>query len=619
MLGLAVIPLLTLGAFQDPAGPFERGQELIADGDPEAALQYWVTVRDSLAAAGAQDPRIATAFVAAVAEHDWLSQYAAVASQIFYWGFSIEVPGEEVREEILAEAARTFALTDSSVAKYWAEEGQNDPRSLALAIKNFWIEQDPTPTTAENERLLEHWRRIVYARQNYVYNHSSPYETDDRGLYYVKYGRPDRITRGTLGMSGSERRAWGISPEFESQFDRRPQYEVWRYARPLQRSEFTYFLFGNTDGTGPFESVAGLHEIIPRNARTSPFARHRGIRAQHYLELFYYEDLARMGGPFGRRYDELDRLWNRARAPNEGTLDATSQRYTMADEVEYRRPRPPFWSPVSDAPRSALSAQVARVIDGVEPHVRVFAVSSPLWRPVLADDSSPESIELAAYEAMHTAIVRDELLDEVGRVGMVPADRQENVSSVVLKHAPEVKHIAVVAEHVIASGQQQSDDFARVYPGTAYFDVGPPLRRRPDEFEVSDLIVGIAPRPEFPLDDAPVPLLPATQFWREDLLRVYFEVYRDAATPPDDLGTFDVRVQIVPLEAAGPGPRQPARDEDRATVAVSLEFEGATKEQFFDLDLRNESPGFLRIVLEITDEETGATRTRVTPIRLLEN
>lgn len=310
----------------------------------------------------------------------------------------------------------------------------------------------------------------------------------------------------------------------------------------------------------------------------------------------------------------------------EGTLDAVSQRYIQDDVTEQRRPRPPSWSEIADAPRSALSAQTARILNGAEPRILALAVSSPLWRPGV-EESEDREWELESYQAQHTAIFRDRRMEELGRAGLVPADRQANVSSAVLRHSAEIGHVTVTAQHEIEDGPGAADrpqvypDRPQVYPGAAYFEIGPPLARRTGEMEVSDLVVGIAPPPELSLDGAPVPLLPATQFWREDLLRVYFELYRDLDTPSDDAGDFEVRVQIVPLAVGPTAPGQPpprTPREPRATVEVSVESAGPTGQHFFDLDLRNERPGVLRIVLEVTDQETGAARTRAVPVRLLE-
>ena len=593
--------------------PWQRGRDLIDAGDIEGGLLLWIDARDSLTAAGAHDPRIGTYFIEAVAEHG-LGRLTETATEMFYWGMSAPGPfRDEIRDEILAEGRRTFALTDPVVADYWIGAGQEDPESLALAIKRFWIERDPTPTTPLNERLVEHWQRIVHARRTYVYNHSSPYRTDDRGVFYVKYGTPDRITKGHLGINSAERRSAGISDEDWARFDRQPQYEIWRYARPYER-DFYYYLFGNVEGVGRFQLVEGLNRLLPSNARVY---KHNGIRFQYFLERFYYADLARMGGPYGLRLAELERLWSGSREPSEGFLEAASQKFVEDDRWLAREPRPSTASEMDDAPRSALSAQAARILMDDEPRILVLAVSSPLWRPRVERGSLGDSVVLAPFVARHTVVIRDRRLEEMARAGMVPADGQNDVSTMVLRHPHAIGHLSVTAEHQVAEeGGDRDESAVGVLPGHRHFVVGPPLRRGETELEVSDLFVGLVPRPELSLEGVPVPLLPATRFWRADLMRVYFEIYQPTSTAQGEIGQFDIRISIQRMS----GPVLPNQAiAGRTVVTVTLESPAPDGEHFFDLDLRNERPGDLRLMLEITDKATGATRTRVTPVRLLEN
>ena len=619
-----------------PADPYEVGQALIEGGDPEGALALWIAVRDSLSTVGAEDARIGTAFIRTVAEHE-LARYEEVATVMFNWGFS-GVATERTRDEILAEGRRTFSLVDSAAVVYWEAAGQQDPGALALAVKRFWIERDPTPATLVNERLVEHWKRIAYARETFVYNHSSAYRTDDRGTFYVKYGLPDRVTRGHLGVSESERRQRNLPIDYIARFDQQPQYEIWRYAS-MEPGYFTYFLFGNTQGTGPFRQVQGLHEIIPASARVSGEARHNGIRAQHYLELFYYDDLARMGGPYGLRFGELERLWNASRRPNEGTLEAISRRHISDDQWAARQPSPPAISEFDDRPRSALSAQKARILQNGEPRLLVMAVSSPIWLPSTEEGAIRDGLTLAPYTASHTVILRDGRLAEVARAGMLPVDGPGHLSTLVVRHDAGIRHLSVSARHDVQ--EEASADTVGRLPGHLHFAVdapllpvvaeaaggepggadrveGEPAAPGAAEFEVSDLIVGIAPRTELDLGDLPVPLLPATQFWRDDPLRVFLETYRPGAV---DVGTVDIRVHLTPVALANPGIPLPEAEEldlETAGIALSVEAPSARGEHFFDLDLRNERAGLLRVVLQVTDRETGVTRIRVTPVRLLE-
>lgn len=590
--------------------PWQRGLDLIDDGNLEGALMLWLEARDSLTAAGAEDPRIGTRFIEVVAQHD-LGHFAEAGTDMFYWGLSGRGPfREEVRDEILAEGRRTFVLADSLLADHWARSGREDPEALALAVKQFWIERDPTPTTLANERLVEHWQRIVHARRNFVFNRSSPYRTDDRGIFYVRYGEPDRITKGHLGISSADRRSHGISDEDWARFDRQPQYEIWRYARPYER-DFHYHLFGNLDGTGPFQHVEGLHRIIPSNARSY---KHRGIRFHYYLELFYYADLARMGGPYGLRLAELERRWYGSRAPTEGSLEGVSQQFVEDDRWLAREPRPLTASELDDSPKSALSAQVARVLDGGEPRILVLAVSSPLWRPRIEKGSPGDSLVLAAFAARHTVVVRDRRLREIARGGMLPVGARDDMSTMTLRHAPTIGHLTVTAEHLIEGGNP--DEQGPALPGHRHFRIEAPLARAGDGLEVSDPVVGIVPPAGMEQEDLRVPLLPATRFWRSDLLRVYFEIYRPFTVPEGESDRFEVQIGVKRI--AGPIP--PAPDaEGRAVVTVTLESPAPDGRHFFDLDLRSEAPGDLLLVLQITDSETGATRVRATPVRLLAN
>ena len=617
------------------ADPYERGMALVERGDAEDALTLWIAARDSLSAEGAEDARIGTAFIRAVTESG-LERFEEIATVMFYWGFS-GVATEQTREEILAEGRRTFTLVDSAAVEYWDAIGRQDAGGLALAVKRFWIERDPTPATLLNERLIEHWRRIADARRDFVYNHSSAYRTDDRGTFFVKYGLPDRVTRGHLRVSESERRSLELPLDYIARFDQQPQYEIWRYAT-MHPGDFTYFLFGNTDGTGPFRHVQGLHEILSPSARVSGEARHQGIRAQYYLEFFYYEDLARMGGPYGLRFAELERRWFSSRRPNEGALEAISRRNISDDQWAGREPLPPAISQYDDRPRSALSAQAARVLEGGEPRLLVMAVSSPIWLPGTDEGAIRDSVALAPYTASHTVIARDGRLSEIARAGMLPVDGPGYLSTLVLRHENEIRHLSVSARHDVQ--EEEGPDPAARLPGHLHFILDQPLvatsgataedpagLERPEsaiarattDFEVSDLVVGIAPRPELDLGDLPVPLLPATRFWRDDPLRVYFEVYRPGPVASGDL---DVRVYLNPVAFTNPAvplPDVEQSDLETGAIALTMESPQPVGGHFFDLDLRNERAGLLRVVLEITDTETGATRLRVTPIRLLEN
>lgn len=611
----------------DPGDFYERGRSLIEAGAVEQALVLWAAVRDSLSRTEAEDPRIGRAFVEAVTDAG-LEAYEEIATEMFYWGLSANTAGREpYRSEVLAEGRRTFVLADSLLAEHWAERGREDPAALALEIERFWMELDPTPTTLVNERLLEHWKRVTDARILFAYNRSSPFRTDDRGTYYVKYGTPDRIMKGTLSVSRWEQDLIGIPREVVERYDKFPQYEIWRFAT-LHPGRFTYYMFGNLGGSGPFQRVEGLQELIPSGAR-SYRGTVTGLRAVHYLEYAYYRDVAGMGGPFGLRSDELERLWLQRRGPREGIMQATSYRFAANDRRAAREPRPPVLSDYDDSRKSALSAQAARILVDGQPRILVLAVSSPLWMPKVEKVEAGDSIVLNAYSARHTVIARDRHLRELARGEMLPLGEEGGTSSILLGHNPSVGHLTVTAEHVVEEGAQEGDEDAEgdeegdaadeigVLPGHLHFRPGPPLTSPGDRSEVSDLVIGIAPQPTLDLGDLPVPLHPAHRLWRDDLLRVYFEIYHPQSAPEGEVRDFDVRVRLVPLGAV-PKPLE-ERAAGTATIEVNLGSRAPKESHHFDLDLRNEQSGQLEIILRITDRRTGATSIRAAPLYLLEN
>ncbi|HUU27855.1 MAG TPA: GWxTD domain-containing protein [archaeon] len=73
-----------------------------------------------------------------------------------------------------------------------------------LFFRKFWKGRDPSPTTEYNERLVEHYRRLNYAKQNYNIKQTKGY--DDRGIIYIKHGKPDQVARliGNFGIRDNE-------------------------------------------------------------------------------------------------------------------------------------------------------------------------------------------------------------------------------------------------------------------------------------------------------------------------------------------------------------------------------------------------------------------------------
>lgn len=73
-------------------------------------------------------------------------------------------------------------------------------------LKRFWKRRDPNPIDPINERLLEHYKRLIVARQSYSKAFKPWY--DDRGALFIKLGKPDRIYHGLPKQNIKDNESW---------------------------------------------------------------------------------------------------------------------------------------------------------------------------------------------------------------------------------------------------------------------------------------------------------------------------------------------------------------------------------------------------------------------------
>jgi len=606
------------------------GLEIRTLSGPEAALQYWEEAWDELAARGVHDPRIGVAFVetaAGLEDPEWRER----GSRIYLWGFTAPLIAGS-RDAVEDELDRILPLVSEEDARAWESFRSGPVEALAREIKRFWIERDPTPATPVNERLFEHWERVRHAREKFTYNRLSPIGTDARGTVYLRYGEPARVARGSLGASEHELQI-RVPRDREArirlrQYDPNPQYEVWVYER-LNDEGFSYFLFGNRDGTGPFDLVDGVHELILPAARSESTSRFTpgGIPASNYLELFYYQDLSRVGGHFGKRFSELDQLWNdytyRANAyvsasrlaPSESEIRMYTDRYRQEDEFfPPAQPLSPVESEFEGRARDELVGQAIRVLsDADEPLLVVVGASAPR---LAADRRAAYGgrLDVPGWTMQHSLIIRDRELEEVGRLDQPLDPSRADVSSFTIRHVPEPLHLTLTARTLIRDSTEAEalTDSGRL-PGQVHIVPGEPLDVSPERFEVSDLLTGTILPPELEFAGLPYPLLPARQLWIRDPLRVYLEMYH-MGSASDGRGRLDARFRVIPLDDDGSVDR--SREPLTLEVQLTPRARGPYRESF-DMQLRDQEPGRYRLEVEITDQVRRQVRTRAVILELV--
>jgi GWxTD domain-containing protein len=111
-----------------------------------------------------------------------------------------------------------YIITDEEVAAF---KQLSTDRERDQFIENFWRRRDPTPDTEENEFKEEHYRRIQYANDHYAAG--VPGWKTDRGMIYIRFGKPDEVE--THPMGGPYVRPAEEGGGSTSTYP----FEIWRY------------------------------------------------------------------------------------------------------------------------------------------------------------------------------------------------------------------------------------------------------------------------------------------------------------------------------------------------------------------------------------------------------
>ncbi len=223
----------------------------------------------------------------------------------------------------------------------WEAAAEPEREALWLA---FWNERDTNPATIENERLVEHYRRVMYARIHFS-ERKFPY--DRRGEIHVRYGEPDDrrqfIVRANenqyLSFLTSGNPAVDAIREQNLQFGYQLQVNRGEVSKILDDDKKTRRGFGigstlDFDVNPSNKSREQLLEelaIKQRRLMGSSYMAESWVYVPHKLELFFVDQMG------GGRYDypletlSVDASSDLTAQPNEiGRQDAVNPRYQAA-------------------------------------------------------------------------------------------------------------------------------------------------------------------------------------------------------------------------------------------------------------------------------------------------
>lgn len=143
-------------------------------------------------------------------------------------------PRERELYEDIANVASTEELQEI--------QALTDSTARQAYVERFWLRRDPDMMTRVNERIIEHYRRVWYARTFFA-DKVSPW--DKRGEVYIRYGKPDYRSR-------SYQRDLSVTPDVDA--------VRMRTAASLYGAEASFMTF-----TGPvFPIRAFRHPITQR-------------------------------------------------------------------------------------------------------------------------------------------------------------------------------------------------------------------------------------------------------------------------------------------------------------------------------------------------------------------
>ncbi len=136
-------------------------------------------------------------------------------------------------------------------------------------VELYWRAVNPAPLLAENDRLADHLRRRLYVRKHFA-QRKPPY-FDDRGTYYLKYGKPSvryedpggirRVAFFNLANYELLRRMYSLKGQPEQYYNVIAN-ETWAYEN-VARDFVVHFM---KEGAS-FREITDLSEIIVNHQR----------------------------------------------------------------------------------------------------------------------------------------------------------------------------------------------------------------------------------------------------------------------------------------------------------------------------------------------------------------
>ncbi|MFC1493111.1 GWxTD domain-containing protein [candidate division KSB1 bacterium] len=582
ILLIILISCITPLNAQNTTDQYERGLTFKKAGKIPMALFAWVNGRNVLSKEGKSDPRIAIAFIETAVQFK-KENYYPLAAQMYLESMNRE-NFEKFPDTIIEEAERVMPLlmeyNKKDLVNEWKTLIVNRDPEIAIKIKGYWIEADRTPFTESNERLIEHWERIGYAREHFTRYQNTVYGTDDRGIYWVKYGKPDVMSSSFENKATGEFRR-GFQGDVRGSMEGL-EFEFWVYKNLYQgQKESVVHIFGGAPGAGSggfnFRHLESFEDFVPTNKITggSPFAGEEGL----------YFRLSRFDPWFYDRYVE---------AGLPGAKSTSIKMWDHNDPAKYDAPLEVSEMDDKIRPVNIITTQTRILDDNNLPKMSILAISSPV------------NI-FSEYSIQHTLKIHDADYNETEQIEQYPDVHMDNLSFITFDHTDSTTKYLIVAR----AFEEPVDSVETIHIGRDPLKEKTPLDPDPEKLELSDLITGIEIPEEINKDYFPYPILPAENIYAGEPLKVYLEIYH-LFMGPEGKARYEITYQIDKWRPEGwlydvPEYR---KQEDRVSRTAVYESMTRTAREAIEFDVSSLKEARYVFTIEIKDLLSGQSKSR---------
>lgn len=509
---------------------------------------------------------------------------------------------DPAEQEVYADLSH---VAPPDVLEAWRAAAGSDRDKVWL---EFWNSRDTNPATVENERLVEHYKRVMFVRLHFA-DGQHPY--DRRGEMYVRFGPPD------------DRRRFVFHPYQDPEIvfipTGRPDVDSIRernllsgYKLELQGGPGQQNLFGGYGAVGP--PAVDIIGMRAKRELNYGYVVESWVYVHHDLELFFV-DLLKDG-----RFDYPLQTTN---AYREGMK--RQDRYhprLVAERLIERSPESYRHDYGGEDLDYAFDVTTFRGSGGKT--AMELAYSIPVWQ--FGDVTDGQGIEtFLSNQATLRDSVYKPVFNQKFRFGPIERPKrrisaeQARVSAYTLAvdvQAPPGRFTAAV---------EMNDEASRrigVYKKPVTI---PDYRGR--DLMISDLKLstGITPTDQagpFVRKGLNIVPHPLRAYGRGQLVYVYYEVYnlgQDEAERTSYRTNYEINPEGMP-DSRGRLDGRSGRSGDLQTVMLSYEGEGNASEEgeYTAINTTDLTAGVYVLTVTLEDRHTGQSATRSTSFILLE-